>query len=484
MLLKSILSYMPANLTPALVAVGTIVAFTRLLPPDAFGHYALAQAVILFGQATAFYALGVSITRFYEGARSRGELGRLLANAYACFAGLAALATVVFVSFVLLLAPGPGLAAALWLALPTLLLRGLVYVNLAIHRGAGRTGRYNAIEVGQGLIAFAVALVLVWGLGFEASGLILGLLVGALVVLIYDAATFWQGIGRPDRVGLKDLWQFGGPLVGAHALSAIAVYADRFFVERLLSAFSVGLYAAAYAIVDRAVSLIFMAVTLGAYPLVVGRLEREGKAAAQRQLAENGTALMALGLPAAVGLAMAAPQIAAVLVGEAYRTHVVALMPWIAVLAFMRGLQAHFFDQTLHLARRTDLFVVTLGPSVLLTIILNPLLLPVMGLYGTLCAALIAQTVTLLVTIVVGGRAFGIVFPWGEASRILLAVGLMALALRWIPFATTLSGLGGVIVCGVVVYVTAALMLDVAGSRCWLRANLALVPVAMKGARR
>ena len=468
MLLRGILGYMPANLVPALIAVATITIFTRLLSPDEFGHYALAQAVVLFGQAAAFYALQVSITRFYERAAAAGALERLLVNAYALYLLCALLAVAIFAAFVVLLDPAPELAGILWPALPTLLARGLVYLNLATHRGAGRIGRYNAVEVGQSLIAFLVALGLVWGLGVGAAGLIWGLFAGALAVLLLDLPLLCRAIGRPDRAGLLELVRFGSPLMGAHGLNAVLLYADRFFIERILGTFAVGLYAAAFAIVERALNLVFMAVTLGAYPLVIKALERDGVAAARAQHARNYVALLALALPAAAGLCLAAPQIAAVLVGEDYREGVVALIPWVAALAFLRGMGAHFLDQTLHLSRRTGLFFYTLGSAVVLVLVLNPLLLPRLGLAGGLVAAIAAQGAALVVTAYLGRRTFGIDWPFTATLRVVLAVLGMALALTALPFPATALGLGLVVATGAAVYAALALALDVAGARAWL----------------
>ncbi|MCB1884524.1 MAG: oligosaccharide flippase family protein [Geminicoccaceae bacterium] len=473
MLLKTILGYAPSNVVPAIMAVATISVFTRLLPPEAFGRYALTQAVILFGQAAAFYGLQVSVTRFHERSSATRQLGPLLGSAYACYAACALAATLGFVGFVLVLRPAPALAAVLWLALPTMLLRGLVYVNLASHRGAGRIARYNLVEVGQSVLAFVVALVLVVGFGFGAGGLVWGLLAGAAAVLAIDLPLMRRFVNRPERGLLKDLWRFGAPLCVAHLLSAVVLYCDRLFIERLLGAAAVGLYAAAFAVVDRAVSLVFMAVTLGAYPLAIKALEREGRDAARRQHARNGVALLALALPAAAGLAAAAPQVAHVLVGEAYREGVVALIPWVAGLALLRGFSAHFFDQALHLGRRTDLFFYALGPAAVVAALLNLLLLPVLGLSGAILAAFVAQLVAVAVTIALSRRIFPVLFPWEQAFRIVGATAAMAGTLLALPFPVSPVGLGLVVAGGVLVYAAVALLLDVAGARMWLRAAIA-----------
>ena len=164
-----------------------------------------------------------------------------------------------------------------------------------------------------------------------------------------------------------------------------------------------GLYAVATGIVDRAVTLVFMAVTLGAFPLAIDALERDGVAAARRQLMTNATALLALAVPAVVGIACLARPIADVLVGPDYRAGVVAMMPAIALLSLLRGFTVHYFDHALHLGCRTDLFLFTVGPAAAVSLVLNPLLIPRLGIMGAIHVALTTQALALVSTIVSAG---------------------------------------------------------------------------------
>jgi O-antigen/teichoic acid export membrane protein len=163
----------------------------------------------------------VSVTRFHERYADDHQLDRLLATAYWCYLACAAVAALLFAAIMVAIRPDPLLAPVLWLARPTLLLRGLVVVNLASHRGAQRIGRYNLVECGQNLAGFLAALALVVGLGMGASGLVLGMLAGSALVLLADLRTVARGVGPADRAILRELWGFGAPLVVAHALNAV-----------------------------------------------------------------------------------------------------------------------------------------------------------------------------------------------------------------------------------------------------------------------
>jgi N-acetylglucosaminyldiphosphoundecaprenol N-acetyl-beta-D-mannosaminyltransferase len=463
MLLRAVLGYAPSNLVPALVALATIVIFTRVLPPDEFGRYAVAQAVVLLVQALAFYGLQVATTRFYAARREAGSLPGLLATAYGCFAVLVVLAVAGSALAIALLAPEPRLAAVLWAALPLLALRGLVSINLAIHRSALAIGRHNLIECSQSLVGLVLAVLLVTVLGQGAVGIVLGLAGGSLLAAALDLGLPARHLRRPDPAILREVARFAAPLVLSYALGAVIAYGDRLFLERLAGADAVAIYAVAFGIVDRPVTLLFMAVTLAAFPLAVDRLEREGPAAARAQLQRNGALLLALAVPAAVGLACIAEPLATVVVGPDYRAGVAAILPWIAALALIQGLTAHYFGHAFHLANRTDLFVRLLAPAAVASLVLNPLLIPVWGLAGSLAAAFAAQGTALVLTAATARRVFPIGFPVAQALRVALAAAVMALAIEAAALPPTLLGLVLAILLGAGIYGAAVLLLDVAG---------------------
>jgi N-acetylglucosaminyldiphosphoundecaprenol N-acetyl-beta-D-mannosaminyltransferase len=463
MLLRAVLGYAPSNLVPALAALATVVIFTRVLPPDEFGRYAVAQAAVLLVQALAFYGLQLAVTRFHAARHKAGSLPGLLSTTYGCFAALVALALAGSALAIAFLVPDPRLAAVLWAALPLLALRGLVSINLAVHRGALAVGRHNLVECTQTLVGLALAVLAVIGLGQGAPGLVLGLAGGSLLAAVLDFRLLARHLRRPEPAILREVARFAAPLVLSYALGAVIAYADRLFLERLAGPDMVAIYAVSVGIVDRPVTLLFMAVTLAAFPLAVERLEREGPAAAREQLRHNATALLALAVPAAVGLACVAEPLAAVVVGPDYRAGVAAILPWIAALALIQGITSHYLGHALHLASRTDLFVRLLAPAAVASLVLNPLLIPVWGLAGALTAAFAAQGTALVLTAVTARRVFPIGFPVAQALRVGLAAAIMALAIEAAALPPTLPGLVLAILLGAGVYGAAVLLLDVGG---------------------
>ena len=86
----------------------------------------------------------------------------------------------------------------------------------------------------------------------------------------------------------------------------------------LKSTEAAGLYAVGYDLAQQSLVMLMMVVNLAAYPLAVWSLEEKGVQAAQTQLKQNCTLLLAIAMPAAAGLVILA-QYCSRHIGEAFR---------------------------------------------------------------------------------------------------------------------------------------------------------------------
>jgi O-antigen/teichoic acid export membrane protein len=236
-------------------------------------------------------------------------------------------------------------------------------------------------------------------------------------------------------------------------------------IQYLIGSSAVGIYSVAYNTVDRTIGSIFIAISMAAFPHTASTFEVHGVRAASRQMTSNGVLLMALTLPACAGLIAAGPQIAAVLIGPAFRAEALPIMPWIVISALMSGMQVHYFDHAFYLGKHTRTMLLSLFPGAVLNVVLNLILLPRIGVMGAVWSTLIAHGVALAASIVLGRRALKFDFPFGPALRIVLASAVMMAAIRWLDFALTPAGLVGSVAIGVPVYGVMCLVFDVARIR-------------------
>lgn len=467
MLVRHILGYLPANLVPVLTALATIYVFTRILDPADYGAYALTVSIATMCQAVFFYWLQCGAIRFYPVAVREGFLPRLHATVYRGYGLCILLLAALYAAVMAVLPLDPRLAAALWLGLPLVVVKALVSITQAFHRGALRVARFGIAECGQAVLGLLFALLLVRGLGLGGAGILLGLIGGAAVVALADLPMILRMIakGAVEQAQLRRLLAFGLPLTASFAFNFILAASDRMLVEYFLGSHAVGIYAVAYGIADRAISSVFLAVSLAAFPLAIRALEQEGAEAARRQMHANGEMLLAVAVPSCAGLVAVADPLAGVMIGADYCGQAAEILPWIAVASLMAGLQVHYFDHAFHLGRRTGMFLLTVGPAAALNVALNLLLLPRLGLIGAVYATVASYLLAVAASAWLGRRVFPFPFPFRPLLRVVAATAAMVAVLTGGSFPAGPLGLAAMIGAGIASYGLAALLLDVAGLR-------------------
>ena len=466
MLGRQVLGFLPAQIVPALASFASVYLFTRFATPAEYGLFALAMSIAQMGQSVFFYWIQVGATRHLDSARLKGTLAELQSAAYRSHALTFAAFAAIYVITLPMLPLDKPLRRALWFALAIVGLRSLVTVNQAFHRGNLNAARFNFIECAQAVAQLGLGLAALLLTSSRAGGLLAGAVIASLLVATIDARAVITALRHPvARAEIVTLLRFGLPLSASFALNYLLSTSDRMLVEYFLGSAAVGVYSVAYSLMDRVISSIFVAVTLAAFPLAIRAFEREGAAAATLQLRDNGRLLLAVVLPAAALLVCLNHQIAAVMVGEAFRGETQAIMPWVVLAALMAGFQLHLFDHAFHLKRRTLLSLCVTGPAALVNIGVNLLLLPRIGLMGAVWATLAGYAVSLAGSIIVGARVMTVPLDLAEMTRVAAACAVMAAVLLTADMPANVTGLAGAFIIAALSYGAAAVALDVAGLR-------------------
>lgn len=185
--------------------------------------------------------------------------------------------------------------------------------------------------------------------------------------------------------------------------------------------------------------------------------------------------LAAVAAPAAVGVALVAQPLAAVMVGAPMRVMAAQVMPWVALAGLMNGVALYYASEAFALARRTGLRAALMAAPVVLNVALNVVLLPAVGLMGAVWATVASYALALVVLGVAGRRLAPLAWPWAELTKVAGAVAAMAVAVAVLPAPGGLAELALKAAVGAAVYGLAALALDVAGMRGVLRDRLGMM---------
>ena len=456
---------------PGIVNFLTIAIYTRLLQPEEYGHYALMVATVGLWNTVLFEWLRLGLLRLFPARSERPQvLLATLLGGFVAIAVAAAGATTLAVAVV----PDIDFVWFMILGLALLCAQAWFELNLELVRSQLAAVRYAQITAWRAIVALASGIFLIQA-GLGATGALLGMLIALVVSVIPFMREAWRGV-RPrqlDRPLLGELVAYGLPLTASLALNFVVSSSDRFLINWLLGADAAGIYAAGYDVVWHSLTLLMMTVNLAGYPIAIRALECDGVAAAQAQVRQNFTLLIAIAAPIGIGIAICAPAIGSLVLGAAYRDAAIGLLPWVALGAVIARFKSYYVDLSFHLGRKTIGQVWVMLSAAGLNVVLNLWWIPIFGVYGAIYATIAAYALAFGLGVRAGRRVFPLPAPPLEALKPLAAAALMAAAL-WpnrgevgLGVLAWQAGLAGA------VYASALLALDFAGCRRRLFALLA-----------
>jgi O-antigen/teichoic acid export membrane protein len=273
--------------------------------------------------------------------------------------------------------------------------------------------------------------------------------------------------GRFDADRARLYAVYGVPVSLSLILSLVLATTDRFVLAGYLGEQSVGVYHAGYSLANRTLDVMFIWLGMAGGPASVAALERGGRPALHATAHDQASLMIALTLPAAVGLALVAHPLAEVMVGPGLREGAAQVTPWIAASAFLSGMTVYYFHTAFTLARRTKLLMAAMGLPAVVNLALNLALVPRFGLQGALWATLASYGLGALASYGLGRRVLSLPLPWQTLVKSTLAAGGMAVAVRLVPASGGVAELAAKAGIGGLAYGLLAVALNVADVRRW-----------------
>ena len=481
MLGRYLLGYLPVQVAQGLVGFGSVAVFTRLMPAEDYGRYALALAAMSLTHILVFTWLEAAVARFHARAERRRRMREHLMTVYAVYALIALAAATVLLGLIALLPLEIRLKTALAFATVSMLLRAAMQIGMETHRAEGDVRRFSALEASYLMLGFMIGVGIILTTDLGAAGVFIGTGIAALVMLVFDLPVMLRRArgGKRQTVRVAAYAAYGLPVTLSLIFEHLLSVGDRFLIAGFLGQGAVGMYAAGYGLADRLLDIIFIWFGASVWPMTIRALEREGPEAA-KDMAGQAAALMGLiCFPAAAGLALVAGPLTTVLVGEALRDQAATILPWIALSGLMNGMMTYYFHEAFTLTRRTGVMAAIMSASALLNLGLNLVFIPAFGLVGAALATVLVYALALGVCAVMGRRHFALPLPWADWIKAGSATALMAAVVLIVPdlpmawqtlIAQALVGAG--------VYAISAYLFDIAGCRQWARDARAMLTPA------
>jgi O-antigen/teichoic acid export membrane protein len=456
--------YFAANLFSAVFGLLNVVIFTRLFAPAQFGTYVLGAGFAAI--ASSFMVTWLRLPILREQAKGDGTDIRGIVLPGLLLSGLMAPLAYGAARFAGL---GNGAAvAALGLALAI----GFFETSQELMRA-----RLQAFTVMKTTIVRAL-LVPALGVAFtmvDQNGVLL--ITSSALAYLLGAVAFahevWRGTSiRFDAPRLWSLAKEGLPLTLSITLLALSVVIDRFIIAHLIGDAYAGQYSASVDLVRQ--SLIIPAISAAAafMPMAVQILANRGPAAVREHLDECLELLLAIVLPACLGLALAAPHVANVILGEQFRAMAIVVMPIVSIAVIFQVLSYQYLHISFLLSGRNSFYLWNTGSVLVFNAALSYFLILRFGAVGAAWGRLAAELFGFACALALTRWAFPIPLSLRRIARVLAAAMVMAIAVKGVDLALAIPdkyALAVVIPAGVASYFAMCLMLDVAGTRTHLR---------------
>ena len=467
------LTLAPLQIAQAVVGFGAIAAFTRLMSADEFGRYALALSLSMAAHTLLFSWAEAAAFRFYAAAQA----GRRLADHYATLIAIVlalGLATLLATSFLITRIGLPENAAALAaFAAGAAMLRFFLRIARESDRAALAFTRYAVLESAYLLLGFAAGIAFLLATDLGAAAPFAGLALGGGVVALIDAPrllTQAQG-GYATLTRARLYGGYGGPLALALAVDlAVQALARIILVEQTGTA-SLGAYAAAFGLA-RPLDLIFMGLSAAFAPLLFAAYESEGPEAARNAARTAFAALIAITLPACVGLILVSQPLSALVIGEVLRVEAGMALPWLAIAGLFSGFTLYYWSEAFQLTRRTGLRALLMLVPGVVQLTLTFLLARPYGALGAAVAAAVGAAAGCALLAIVGRRLIALPLPSAVLARALAATAFMAAGLALLPTPSGALALTSYVAAGAALYALGAVGFDLLGARAHARALL------------
>lgn len=460
MLFRHGLQYLLARGLPGVLNFLAIAIYTRLLNPEEYGVYTLTIATVSAADALLLHWLRLALLRFLPKAEpgdnsTPATILRIYALLTVAVGGVAAVAAVVVLA-------DPFMRQIVLLGALLFAVQGAFELTVERERSELSPKRYGMYAGVKSVVALAV------GAGLAAAGLgAVGLLIGLALAMIFPllilgGAGRWFAVSRGsyDATLARQIAAYGLPLAATSTLAFLVTGSDRFMLAGFIDTAAAGQYAVGYDLAQFTLGLLLSIVNLAAYPIIVNTFEKQGEEKAQSALRWTLNLMLLIGLPATVGLAVLATNIAMVLVGSGFEAAAALIIPGIAVAALLAGLKAFYLDLAFQLRGNTITQVWVLLVTVVLNIGLNVILIPRAGIAGAVYATVAANVVAILLSWWLGRSSFRLPLPDRNALPPALATVVMLGVLLLVRHWTGPLALIGQVVIGVLVFAASLLVID------------------------
>lgn len=461
MLIRDSVLYILARLVPGAIMVASNTVLTYLLSPANYGIYGFALVIMNLGATIGFDWLGPTFLRLYESRRQdRATVGTFIWIFVVLVAASAAVAAVIEATGIV----GPNERVIFYIGI------GLVWVSSwfemisRIEIADFRPLSYFFLYFGRAALMAGGAILGVWLTAspiWAAVGTFAGLLASSVLGSIsrHDISLRYF-----DKAFAGEIVRFGAPLWLTMIFGGLMIVGTRGLVGLLGSAEALGIFTVAFTLVQNALSNVGTGIFSATLPAAVRATESGDDGSLREHLLASAQLILAIMLPASLGMALTAHGMAALFVGPEFVPGVAPLIPWLAFAALFQTFRSCYLDLGFQLARRPIGLVWVMATACGVAAGLSFLLIPRFGAVGGAIALTTALAISSVHCWLLCLKTFPMPLPFVQGGQILFCCGGLALAVLAISGDDHLA-FALRVAAGAATYAALAVLINLAGAR-------------------
>lgn len=404
------------------------ILIARHLGPESYGPFSFIFAFVAVIHMVADFGITQILVR--EISRNKQKLDEILGAVVPLVTLLAAVGTCIIVVSVEILALSADASKAMYILGASVLVTFHAAVYGSVSRAFEQMGINAAVLVLQRVFLFILVLL---ALEYDAGlpGVAWCYLGERIIQWILFRILIWRKFSRykwrMDITYWRYLIREGLPVGAGMVLRRISWYLDIFILTALSTASSVGLFSAAFRVIQL-INVIPFTLSIPVFP-VFSRLALESKDRVFAIYIRVLKIFVLISLPIAVWILILGSQVTVFLFGEAYQEagQALLIMGPMVVFLFLNSLYIHIFSAL----DKQSLYMKTVAMAVAINVVLDIVLIPLWGILGAALATLVSEFVLYITGAVLLSR-LGLVMAYLQLFfRPVIAVLVSCVALLW-----------------------------------------------------
>ncbi|UNL85794.1 lipopolysaccharide biosynthesis protein [Priestia koreensis] len=450
MLLKHSGIYLLSRIIPAVINFIAIAYYTRFLSTSHYGEYSLYMVTIGILNVLIFEWLRSSLLRFYSNYNEEKKI-TFMSTIFCIYGSLITL--IIILSLIVYLLNKTSDIRTWSIGTLLLILIAWFELNISILRAELNPLRSGMLLIVKSILTLIISVILLKN-GLGINSIFIATCAGILISSIYLSFKKWINMvcfKKVDWKLAKKLLIYGLPITLALSVGIIIQTSDRYLIKLLGSSEDVGIYSVGYDLANNTIYVLMSAISSAAFPLAVNALNIIGIQEAERKVENNIKLFAIISIPATVGLICISNNLSYVLLGKDFQEYAKYVIQLISVAALLHGLKSFCIDVAFQLGNKPKLYIIPNVCAVILNLVLNLILIPPLGIYGSCIASILSYLVALLISWNLGKKVFKIIIDLKVWKEVILASIIMSFFIIIVPDINILTLVSKLII-GVISY--------------------------------